>query len=157
MHFFLKAAHLCSGAKKAHRKQRSNENRRRRFCPAGIPNPTGMVFATLWFTKNYLYSENSCKHLFFRLLQIGKKRSDVVRIISDIIFSMSYVVFPTSDVVLGSFGKTADLGYCDNCMGVWRTPMAPPSKPHQRKTQTTARFRCASLRWCKLMTDAFCA
>ena len=51
-----------------------------------------------WFSDNCLVLRLCCKLLFFRRLQGAKKRSDVEKIISDIIFSMSYVVFPMSNV-----------------------------------------------------------
>ena len=38
------------------------------------------------------------------MLQGDKKRPDVEKIISDIIFSMSYVVFPASDIIFAVFG-----------------------------------------------------
>ena len=46
--------------------------------------------------------------LFFKVLQVDEKRSDVEKIMFDIIFSTSYVVFATSNIFSGEFGE----GFC---------------------------------------------
>lgn len=49
------------------------------------------------------YNDLSCNGL-----QGGEKRSDVEKIMSDIIFSTFYVVFATSNIFFGEFGE----GFC---------------------------------------------